>query len=81
MDGMEGVCPMAPMMMVGLLVWGLLVLALLAGLVAGAVWLVRRGNRVGDRGDEAEAVLRRRYAAGELSDEEFQRRRATLQER
>ncbi len=68
---------------------GLLWLLVLALLVAGLVWLVRV---VWDRGGEsrqlptragAEApldILRRRYAAGELSREEFERMKRELAE-
>lgn len=61
-------------MMLGASLVGLL---LVAALVAGVVWLARRSGdspaRAGSA-DEARALLRRRYAAGEIDDEEFTRR-------
>lgn len=77
MDGMMGMGWM-------MLVWGLAGLAVLALLVAGVVWLVRSSQ---DRGrpalsaadeDAAERELRRRYAAGEIDQEEYTRRLDTL---
>lgn len=49
------------------------------GLIALGVWLFRRvtGERV--RGDSAEEILKRRLAAGEITPEEFERLRNTLQ--
>jgi putative membrane protein len=55
--------------------WTLLVVLLLVGLVAAALYLSRR--RDGDA-DGALAVLRERYAAGDVDDEEFERRRERL---
>jgi len=78
MDGMGG---MGGMMM-WMLIWGLVGLALLALMVVGIVWLVRRGNGA-DRVPQPEApeeLLRRRYAAGELDEDEYLRRRAGLQD-
>lgn len=57
----------------GMLLWSLL----LVGLVLALVYGVGRGNRI-ERGDTALAELRERYARGELSDEEFESRRASL---
>ncbi|AUV84373.1 hypothetical protein C2R22_22790 (plasmid) [Salinigranum rubrum] len=57
----------------GMLLWSLL----LIGLVLALVYGVGRGNGT-DRGDTALAELRERYARGELSDEEFESRRASL---
>ncbi|WNB84756.1 SHOCT domain-containing protein [Cellulomonas sp. ATA003] len=74
-------CGMAGMgwpMMLGAWLVGLL---LLAAAVAGVVWLVRRtGGPAGGAGsaDTAQEVLRRRYAAGEIDEEEFVRRRDRL---
>jgi putative membrane protein len=52
------------------------VLALLVAAALGTVWLVRhqrsdRPDRVGPHEDNARELLRRRYAAGELGDEEY----------
>ena len=75
MDGMGG-------MMLWMLIWGLVGLALLVLMVVGIVWLVRRGNGTNGlpRPDSPEETLRRRYAAGELDDDDYLRRRAGLQD-
>lgn len=73
-------------MMAGMGVWALLVvatvLAMLVLAVLGSVWLVRQ-LRQPERaslpaGDTAQDLLRRRYAAGELDDEEYERRLSAL---
>lgn len=53
--------------------WGLLWLGLLVGLV---MWLARDGRA--DTDDRALSALRERYARGDLSEEEFERRRDKL---
>lgn len=74
-------------MMTGMVVWAVLgLLALFAVLTAtalGAVWLARRLRRGSDQpdssgDDSARELLRHRYAAGELNDEEYERRLAAL---
>ncbi len=78
MDGMD--MGMGMGMMIMMVLWLLVGLAVLALAVAGVVWLVRRSAPDGSHPPEsAEEILRRRYAAGEIDDEEFQRRRAGLQ--
>lgn len=70
----------------GMGVWmalsGLIGLALLVALILVIIWLVRSLLTSGDRDrphqDEAEAILRRRYAAGEIDEDEHQRRRDAL---
>ena len=61
-------------MMAGMLLfWGLVIL--------GIVWIVRglgTGSRGGD-GDEPLRVLQRRLAEGEISVEEYERRRALIE--
>ena len=60
--------------------WPLVGPAVLAGLLAvlgGGYLLVRR--RDGEQRDEALAQLRTAYARGDLSDEEFERRRERLE--
>ncbi len=57
--------------------FGLLWLVVLAGLVIGAIYLLRRRGRT-DQG--AEAVLAARYARGDISDEEYRERLAVLRE-
>ena len=56
---------------------GWLVLALLIG---GAVWIGVRGGRGGSDAS-AEEILRRRYAAGEISEQEYRERLVVLQGR
>ncbi len=59
-----------------MILWGLLGLALLALVVLGIVWFVRSlpGSSRSVPEDPAEQELRRRYAAGELTREEYHRR-------
>ena len=71
---------MGSMMTWGLL-WGVVGLALLGLAVAGVVFLVRQSDQ--DRGgrdgqESAEDFLKRRYAAGQIDEDEFLRRRAGL---
>ena len=74
-------------MMGGGLLWGLLALLVLlvltAAVVALVVYAVRHGNAgsaaqgrspLASSSDPAADLLRRRYAAGEIDDEEFTRR-------
>lgn len=64
------------------LLWVLLGLALLALLVAGTVWLTRRagtpGARTANIGPDPAQILKRRYAAGEIDDGEYERRISLL---
>jgi putative membrane protein len=46
--------------------------------VAGIVWLVRAVSAPGDAGGSARRLLDERFAAGELTVEEYQQRRRTL---
>ena len=49
------------------------------GAIVGAVWLVgRAARRVPPRRESATEVLRRRYASGEISDDEYRSRMALL---
>ena len=70
---------------IGMWGWGLLWMVLFWGLViAGIAWLVRVAIDRPDRGREADTartVLDERLARGELSVEEYQRRRETLRGR
>jgi len=64
------------MMGIGMLIW--------VALIALVVWLVIRavGQGPGGGGSEsAEALLRRRYASGEIDAEEYQSRLETLRRR
>ena len=74
-------------MMAGWGLWGILVLlavlALLVLAVLGSVWFYRqlqgrRADPATDDGDAARTRLRERYAAGEIDDEEFERRLTAL---
>lgn len=60
--------------------WLVLLFALLVvGLVVAAFYLTRRDADAGGAGEDgALAVLRERYAAGDLDEEEFERRRERL---
>lgn len=68
-------------MMLGMLVWGLVGLALLVLAVVGVVWVVRHSddNRSAlPAAESPEELLRRRYAAGEIDEDEYLRRQAGL---
>lgn len=74
MNGMGG-------MMLWMLIWGLAGLAVLVLSVAGIVWMVRRSGvsqQLPDR-NSPEEILRRRYAADELDEDDYLRRRAGLE--
>ena len=66
----------------GMVLGGLLLLALVVVLVLGAVWLAReiagRGSGPSSPSLTAREVLLRRYAAGEVDDDELARRMAQL---
>lgn len=58
---------------------GILYLALLVLAVLAIVWLVRNLRRpTAQTTETAEELLRRRYAAGKISDEEYRQRLAEL---
>jgi len=59
---------------------GVLYLALLVLVVLGIVWLLRSLRRPAGApaADSPEELLRRRYATGEISDEEYRQRLAGL---
>lgn len=60
--------------------WGLLWLLVLVGLVILVVSRLETGNSPGKGGpDSARTELRRRWASGEFSTEEFENRRQKLQ--
>ncbi|QZY04049.1 SHOCT domain-containing protein [Halobaculum roseum] len=63
----------------GMVLFGLLWMGLLVALPTALVyWLATRSRSDGQAEDSALAVLERRYARGEIDDEEFDRRRARL---
>jgi putative membrane protein len=62
--------------------WGWLWMAVImlvfwGGLLAVAVWAIRSG--LGSRRNDAMGVLRRRMAAGEISQDEFEKTKRILQ--
>lgn len=69
-------------MLVGLIFWGLVIVAL----VLGVRWLIRQNSQdryagpppAGSTGEDPLDVLRHRYARGEIDEEEYERRRKTL---
>jgi putative membrane protein len=77
MNGMDGMWAGMGAMMIASAVFSL---ALLTAVVLGIVWLagaLRHGPPRAHRSD-AEQVLRRRYAAGEINDDEYHERLAGL---
>jgi putative membrane protein len=58
--------------------WGVLWMGLLVALPLYLVWKVW-GRRDDEGGERSMAVLRERYARGDLSDDEFERRREQLE--
>lgn len=67
-------------MMGWMLIWGLVGIALLVALVVWTVLLVRRGDGPSPRVDSPEEVLRRRFATGEIDEDEYLRIQAGLRE-
>ncbi|MBI1846007.1 MAG: SHOCT domain-containing protein [Candidatus Rokubacteria bacterium] len=61
------------MMLMMLVFWGVVI----AGLVLGLRWLLSQGRSPGP--DSALAILRERYARGEINREEFEARRRDLE--
>lgn len=85
-DGMMGGWNGNSMMGGWSLTWSILSLVLVLAAAASVamlfVWLVRRApaaqGGVGRGGQEAGEILRRRFAAGDIDDEEFRRRLTVL---
>ncbi len=67
-------------MMGWMLIWAMVGVALLVAIVLGTAWLIRRGGGSADRVDSPEAILRRRFAVGEIDEDEYFRLRADLRE-
>ena len=70
-------------MMMWMLLWGVVSLALIGFAVVGILAMVRRGDRDRARIPSAESpdeVLKRRYAAGEIGEDEYLSRRAGLRD-
>ncbi len=85
MPMMDGMCDG----MAGMGLWGLLLvvplLTILVLAVLGSLWLFRHLRQAGPNHDSvpsdaenARELLRRRYAAGEINDEEYERRLTAL---
>lgn len=77
-------------MMGSMYLWAILLLVLLAAVTAGIIALVvALGRRAGhpeaahtpSPGEEARDILRRRYAAGEIDEDEFLQRLSGLAQR
>lgn len=68
-----------------MLVWGVVAIVVLALAVVGVVWLVQRVAGHASSGspltDPAETELRRRYAAGEISRDEYLQSERDLRQR
>jgi putative membrane protein len=84
MDGGGGMWDMGGMggMMMWMLFWGVVGISLLVLAVIAVVSLVRRrdaGPSQEWRPDSPQQILARRYAAGEIEEEEFLRRRSNLE--
>jgi len=62
-----------------MVLWGLVGLALLILAGFAITWFIRQGGTAVRSSDDAAGdILKRRYAAGEIDENEFQRRRAGL---
>lgn len=70
------------LMMGWMALWALVALALLALCVAGTMWLIRSARSDYTRPprgrSQAEEILRSRYAAGEIDEDEFLYRMSSL---
>ena len=77
---------MGGMMMGGMgawmVLWGLVGLAILALAVVGIIWLVQKSAPSAApaswQRESADDILRRRYASGEIDEEQFHQRMSTL---
>jgi putative membrane protein len=69
-------------MVLWVFLWALVGIALLVLAVVGIIWLVRRIDGPPPipptHGETPEELLRRRYAAGEIEEDEYTRRRSGL---
>lgn len=77
---MTGCCGMAGWMMIPGLI---LLLVVVAGVIALAVWAVRRSgtsSQPAGKNDAAYEALKRRYAQGEIDSDEFERMKRQLDE-
>jgi putative membrane protein len=62
---------------VGMLIWAI-VLVIVVWLVVRGLMAVERRDRSTEPGDSSEQLLRRRFAAGEIDAEEYERRLVAL---
>lgn len=67
-------------MMGWMLIWAVLGVTLIVVIVLGAVWLIRRTDARPGRADSPEEILRRRFAAGGIDEDEYFRLQADLRE-
>jgi putative membrane protein len=67
-------------MMAWMAVSGLISIALLVLIIVTIIWLLRNMSPA-QRHDAAMEELRRRYAAGDVDEDEFRNRRAALREK
>jgi putative membrane protein len=68
-------------MVLWMLLWGVVGIAILLLAVISVIWLVRRtanNDYAQPRAEPAVEILRRRYAAGEIDEEEYLRRLSGL---
>lgn len=82
--GMGQMMGMGPGMGIWMMLWSLVGLALVVLAIVGIVWLVRKQGGTStshaSRPGAAEEALRRRYATGEIDEEEYRRRLSVLSE-
>ena len=69
----------------GMILGPIFLILVIVGIVVGVIWLLRRFGMVGPGGshgahDRALALLKERYARGEIDSEEFAERRKLLSE-
>ena len=76
-DHMQGYGVMGFGGIFGIIVWLLLV----AGLIVGIVWLVSSSNTRDRGGPTALEILKRRYASGDITEEEYHRMKKELEGR
>lgn len=62
----------------GMIFYMLSWLLILAGIVLLVKWLVTRGKGADEDGETALDILKKRYARGEITKEEFEQRRKDL---
>jgi putative membrane protein len=58
--------------------WGWIWMLVWIAVLLGMVWLIVRSPRESSAAEDALAILRARFARGEINQEEFERARASL---